>query len=455
MKKFTLLLSPSLYATLTAFAGDWGLQGSGTQTDPYQISSASEFAKIAEKISATNTGEGEYFKVMNDIDFGGTSANPAQLPAIGKSAITNVTTVAWGFEGTLDGDNHEIKGIYHTNNTNTKDGQFNAIFSSLGENGVIKNLIFGKDNYVTSYNYVAPFVSISKGTIENCINNADITATNAFASGICGQMIGGKGTIIGCINNGNISAMTYAVGIIAGTQSGTVVSDYAYLVDGCINNGTMSTLNDVGVAGIAGSYSGALIDCTNNGDINGYANGKSTAQYAAGIVASVSYPVKISGCENNGKVSGIKNVAGILAMVMAGDKSAFAITDCKNYGEVSSSGDYVAGIIANTMRGSADEQLVSVSDCYNGAKVSSTSETSFIGNIRGTEAIALGDGNSIEEGLTRYNLDENIGNSNIIDTIVSNEDNSLKDGKYIIDGEIIIIHNGNFVNLQGIELRKQ
>ena len=152
MKKFTLTLSLSLYAAFTAFAGDWGLQGSGTQTDPYQISSASDFATIAEKISATNTGEGEYFKVINDIDFGGSESLPVQLPAIGKAAITNVSTVAWGFEGTLDGDNHEIKGIYHTNNSNSKEGQFNALFSSLGENGIIKNLIFGKDNYVNSYN---------------------------------------------------------------------------------------------------------------------------------------------------------------------------------------------------------------------------------------------------------------------------------------------------------------
>lgn len=451
MKKFTLTLSLSFLGAFTAFAADWDLQGSGTQTDPYQISSASDFVKIAEKISATNTGAGEYFKLMNDIDFGGSEIYPVQLPAIGKAAITSVSAVAWGFEGALDGDSHEVKGIYHNNNANNKEGQFNALFSSLGENGVIKNLIFGKDNYVNAYNYVAPFVSISKGTIENCTNNADITATNAFASGICGQMIGGKGTISSCTNNGNISAMTYAVGIIAGTQSGAAVSNYAYLVEDCVNNGTMSTLNDLGVAGIAGSYSGSLIDCTNNGDINGNANGKSAAQYAAGVVASVSYPVEISRCVNNGKVRGVKNAGGIIAMVMAGDKSAFAITDCKNYGKVSASGEYVAGIIANTMRGSVENQLVSVSDCYNGAEISSTSDTSFIGNIRGTEDIAIGEGNSIEEGLERYELDGNISG---VDNNFKDGGYSQKNGKYIIDGEIIIMHNGKSFNLQGMELRK-
>ena len=453
MKKFTLTLSLSLYVGLSAFAGDWGLQGSGTQTDPYQILSASDFVTIAEKISATNTGEGEYFKVMNDIDFGGTAENPAQLPAIGKSAITNVTTVAWGFEGTLDGDNHEIKGIYHTDNTNSKEGQFNALFSSLGENGVIKNLIFAEENYINSYNYVAPFVSISKGTIDHCTNNADINATNAFASGICSQMIGGKGTISDCTNNGDISAMTYAVGIIAGTQSGPAITDYAYLVKDCVNNGTMSTLNDVGVAGIAGSYSGSLIDCTNNGDINGTTNGKTSAQYAAGIVATVSYPVEISGCVNYGKVKGVKNVAGILAMVMKGDGAKFTISECDNYGVVTGSGDYVAGIIANTMRGTEEDPVVTVSDCHNGAAISSESDSEFVGNIRGTVAIALGEGNSIEEGLKKYVLDGNTSITGIYDSIINDSENSLKDGKYLIDGEFRILKNGKIYNLQGIEIK--
>ena len=453
MKKFTLTFSIGLCASFAAFAGDWDLQGSGTQNDPYQISSASDFVMIATKISESNSGEGEYFKVMNDIDFGGSDANHVQLPSIGKAAITNVASVAWGFEGTLDGDNHEIKGIYHTDNSNSKEGQFNALFSSLGENGVIKNLVFGKDNYVNSYNYVAPFASISKGTIENCTNNADITATNAFASGVCGQMIGGKGTISRCTNNGNISAMTYAVGIIAGTQSGAAVSNYAYLVEDCVNNGTMSTLNDLGVAGIAGSYSGSLVKCINNGDINGNANGKTTAQYAAGIVATVSYPIEISGCVNYGEVKGVKNVAGILAMVMKGDGAKFTISDCDNYGTVTGSGDYVAGIIANTMRGTEEDPVVTVSDCHNGAAISSESDSEFIGNIRGTVAIALGEGNSIEEGLKKYILDGNTSITGIYDSIINDSENSLKDGKYLIDGEFRILKNGKIYNLQGIEIK--
>lgn len=453
MKKITLTLTLCLNFGLAAIAGDWGLNGSGTEADPYQISSASDFTKMAEKISATNTGLGEYFKVMNDIDFKGTESDPVQLPAIGKAGITNITTVAWGFEGTLDGDNHEIKGIYHTNNANSIEGKFNALFSSLGENGTIKNLVFGSENYVSSYNYVAPFASVSKGVIENCTNNADINATNAFASGICGQMIRGKGTVTGCINNGNISAMTYAVGIIAGTQSGASINEYAYLIEDCVNNGTMSTLNDVGVAGIAGNYSGSVVNCTNKGDIKGNTSGKTTAQYAAGIVAVVSYPVEITGCENYGTVDGIKNVAGILAVVMKGNEAEFTLTHCKNYGPVSCTGDYVAGIIANTKRGTDEKPLVTVSNCHNGGAVTSESGSEFIGNVRGTAAIALGEGNTIEGGLQNYVLDGNSTITGINDSFINDAAESLKDGRYLIDGELRIVKDGKIFNLQGFEIK--
>ena len=166
MKK-TFTLFTVLLTTVVTFAqtssNAWNLQGSGTESDPYKISSAADFKSIAENISATNTGAGEYFLVTADIDFGGTAESPVQLPAIAKAAITSITSVAWGFDGILDGGNHTISGIYHTNNANDADGKFNALFSSLGKSGVIKNLVFGADNYVSSYNYVSSIVSLSKG----------------------------------------------------------------------------------------------------------------------------------------------------------------------------------------------------------------------------------------------------------------------------------------------------
>ena len=312
MKKFF-----TLFAALTASCGlmmaqdsatnIYGLQGAGTQEDPYQLTTAADFQTLAEKITAENTGAGEYFKVMSYIDFAG-----AAFPSIAKGGVESVTKVNWGFEGTIDGDYNYLSGINHTANGNDADGKFNALVSSLGQNGVIKNLRFGDGNVISSYNYVAPFASISKGLIENCNNYAEVTAANAFAAGICGYLVGGEGTIKNCANYGNVTASTYACGIVAGSQSGSSITAYNYLVSGCENHGTLHATNATtsGCGGIAGSYSGRIYGCDNFGNVD-----EAGKQYVGGILAFGAYAVDVEYCTNSGIVAGGKKVGGIVAHV--------------------------------------------------------------------------------------------------------------------------------------------
>ena len=110
MKKiFTLIFA--CVATMTVMAqsdgstvsNSWGLKGSGTQGDPYIISTAADFTAMAKNCNADHKGTGEYFKMTNDIDFGGSADNPVQLPAIGKDGNAQITKIAYGFDGTFDG----------------------------------------------------------------------------------------------------------------------------------------------------------------------------------------------------------------------------------------------------------------------------------------------------------------------------------------------------------------
>lgn len=418
------------------------LVGQGTQKNPYKIYDANDFMAIANNISAENTFDGVCFAQMNDIDFGGSAATPVQLPAIGKAAITNITSVAWGFDGTYDGQNNAIKGIYHTANANDAAGKFNAIFSSIGANGVVKNLTFDADNHVSSYNYVGAIASVNQGTIENCTNKADITATNAFASGICGYMINGKGIIRNCENDGNIKAMTYATGIISGTQSGKAVTNYGYIVEDCTNNGNISTVNGTGSAGIAGSYSGAIRGCINNGNIDDTA--KSTGLNTAGILSGGSYITEITKCTNTGTISGNKSVGGIIGTIMKADDSNLTVTDCKNEGEVKAMGANVAGIMANTARVSG---IITLENCSNYGQVSTSATTDLTGNLRGNAAIAL-NGCTIGTSLTRLPLDPD--ETGIAGVSVSGTDGTAN-GKYIVNGRIVIMKGGKSYSVAGIE----
>ena len=419
-KTFTFIFA--CIAAMTAMAQSdgstvsWGLNGSGTEADPYIISTAADFAAMANNCNADHKGTGEYFKMTNDIDFGGSEASPTQLPAIGKDGNAQITKIAYGFDGTFDGDGHTISGIYHTENGNNAEGKYNALFGCIDKNGVVKNIVFSENNHITSYNYVGSIASLNMGTIENCSNYADITATNFAAGGICGFMVNGNGTVKDCHNYGNVTAMTYASGICGGSQSGKSITTYSYLIEGCTNSGNVD-------------------------DTQGTAKSK---QYTAGIVSCASFAVDIDGCTNSGSISGVKNVGGIVGNVMKGDEAATAISNCVNNGAVSGQDLYIAGIVGNSARA---EGLVSIVKCTNNGEVTSTGTSEFIGNLRGNTTIALGDGNVIGAGLKVLPLDPT-DPTGISDVNV----NKTANGVFLRNGKIVIVKNNKEYTVGGVQM---
>lgn len=449
MKKiFTFIFA--CIAAMTATAQNdgstvsWGLNGTGTEADPYIISTAADFAAMANNCNADHKGTGEYFKMTNDIDFCGSEANPTQLPAIGKDGNAQITKIAYGFDGTFDGDGHTISGIYHTENGNNAEGKYNALFGCIDKNGVVKNIVFSENNYITSYNYVGSIASLNMGTIQNCTNYADITATNFAAGGICGFMVNGNGTVKDCHNYGNVTAMTYASGICGGSLSAKSITTYSYLIEDCTNNGNLSTSNGIGSAGIAGSYSGAIRNCTNSGNVDDTQGTAKTKQYTAGIVSCTTNAVDIEGCTNSGSVNGVKNVGGIVGNVMKGDEAATAISNCVNNGAVSGQDLYVAGIVGNSARA---EGLVTVVKCTNNGEVTSTGTSEFIGNLRGNTTIALGDGNVIGAGLKVLPLDTT-DTTGISDVNV----NKTVNGVFLKNGKIVIVKNNKEYTVGGVQM---
>ncbi len=452
MKKiFTLIFA--CIAAMTAMAQSdgstvtnaWGLKGTGTEADPYLVSTAADFKAMAEKCNAKHKGTGEYFKMTNDIDFGGSADNPVQLPAIGKDGNAQIAKIAYGFDGSFDGDGHTISGIYHTESDNNAKGKYNGLFGCIDKNGVVKDIIFSKNNYITGYNYVGSIVSLNMGIIENCTNYADITATGFAAGGICGFMVNGCGTIKDCENYGDVKAMTYASGICGGSQSGKSITTYNYLIENCTNSGNLSTTNGVGSAGIAGSYSGAVKNCTNSGNADDTQGTSKSKLYTAGIVSCASFAVDIDGCTNSGSISGVKNVGGIVGNVMKGDEVTTTIKNCTNNGTVSGQDLYVAGIVGNSARA---EGLVSVESCTNNGEVTSTGTAEFIGNLRGNTTIGLGEGNVIGAGLKALPLDPAPTGINNVNA----NTNRTANGVFLRNGKIVIVKNNKEYTVGGVQM---
>lgn len=113
-------------------------------------------------------------------------------------------------------------------------------------------------------------------TIENCVNNADISSTYQYVGGIVSK-VQAPATISECVNNGNLSAKPTAnpdtndtsVGGIAGTVSSTLD------VESCVNTGAVTGSSKIGyVAGIVGyeninSNTGSIMNSYNVGDVSG------------------------------------------------------------------------------------------------------------------------------------------------------------------------------------------
>ena len=82
--------------------------------------------------------------------------------------------------------------------------------------------------------------------------------------------------------------------------------------------------------------------------------------------------------------------------------------------------------------------------CRSLARSQRATRASFIGNLRGNSTIALGEGNIIADGLTAYALDpKGTGINNV------GLGATAKNGKFVKNGRVVIINNGNEYNLNG------
>ena len=381
-------------------ANVYGFAGAGTESDPYQLTTADDFRTLGALITADHRGTGEYFKVMNDIDFAG-----GQLPNIAIDGIVEgkLNNTQWGFEGHIMGNHATISGVKHNL---PQGGAFQSMVSVLAEGGSISDLVFADDNELNTYSYAAPFAALCAGTISGCTNYADITATSAYAGGICGMMMFGKGTISDCINYGDITAMSYATGIVGGAQSGSSITNYDYLVQNCRNYGMITTSRGTGASGIAGSVGGRIVGCTNYGDVRCLPDGETPrGLYTAGIVSCPTRLISVEDCVNEGSISGFKMVGGILGNDMKGDDGQAVIVGCTNRGAVTCADSYAGGVAAHTAR---VEGRLTLRECRNESIVTAPDTTHLAGNLRGDSIIVI-ENCTIAEGLAHLPMDPTAG----------------------------------------------
>lgn len=258
------------------------LEGEGTVENPYLLSTAGDFARIANNLSA-------HYRLACDIDFNGATFD----------GITGT------FMGSLDGAGFSIRNIALDKN---------ALFDAIGMNAsdtrpVVKDLTL---SHVTVNEAPASLVrNLNNSVLENVfiydlkVDNADafdfggLASSARFGSVIKGCAVFGDINVPGAIGvggivyelnsestisasafNGSITGMRN-VGGIAGNLGNSTVS-----VTDCHVNATITAEN--GVGGIAGtSNRGVITRCYVEGEINATTAASGWSEFTGGPVKSI------------------------------------------------------------------------------------------------------------------------------------------------------------------------
>ena len=106
MKKTAILI---LLALLTFTPMAWAWNGTGTEADPYQISSTADWNTLAANVNnGSQTYSGKYFILMADITVTETISSGTPATMVGTSDSNS-------FRGTFDGNGHTITLNYNDN----------------------------------------------------------------------------------------------------------------------------------------------------------------------------------------------------------------------------------------------------------------------------------------------------------------------------------------------------
>ena len=427
----------------------------------------------------------------NNIDLGARQID-------GELTIGTSWTPINSYEGTFEGNNHIINGIYIKEDYNFV-GFFNKVFNISNltiknsyiynsklvtgaiagdtlENGIVENCnninttvisagyvggIFGQSqseivrncsnsgNIFSTGKPVGGLIGMSVSKVYNCINTGEIKSTNRQVGGIIGYAYSLSLTS-NCNNQGNVFGEDRYVGGIVGYSSKNAI------IENCINDGMVSG-NTGRVGGICGyiNESTCITCCINNGNVS------SKDIYTGGIVGfinKVTIPSTINGCINTGMViSTGDNTGGIIGIIPTSldEAEIIVVQKCYNLGNIKGK-ESTGGII-----GSSGQNGSVIEKCYNIGKIEGTEIIGGIignmcsaskiyncyntGNITGNKSIGGISGktyNSACEIKNSYNIGNIIGQTIVGGIIGINENESTIENSYYLTGTALL-DNGN------------
>lgn len=319
----------------------WGrsLSGSGTAEEPYQIGNAEELVVFRDIVNGANGRKLNSDAcavltadiVLNDGTFDENGRYTRGESGMWPGEWTPIGQGGYG--GTFDGQGHTIKGLYVS--TNAEKTRESGLFAQLTDSAVVQNVT------VTGHISVCGEGGGAVGGIAGAANGAAIRNCRNLCDILLNKV------------DGSLGGVQINAGGIAGSSSGTI--------ENCRNDGTLRTIapNDNGTMGCVGgivgvSNGGTIRGCVNTGTISGGINRDREGHRGMGGILGVSFDASlIQDCYNTGSIQeegrygSSVNVGGIVGD-MRGDFARATIRNCYNVGEITGGGSISnEGIVEN------------------------------------------------------------------------------------------------------------
>lgn len=238
-----MLLCISFSFALSSQAQTKWTSGSGTESDPYQISTIENLKYLAQEVNAGTDFDSVYFKQTADlVDNENVFKEDGSLNTTCKEwiPIGNETTP---FNAIYDGDGFSISGLYINNDKN-----YQGLFGYADTKASLTR-IFVSDSYIKGDSIVGGICALCFGTISNCMTSGEISG-NDLVGGICGKS---HNIIQNCLNASFVSGKGICGGICGRKETeGNIYS--------CINCGCLSA-NNGGICCFAKTEHGNIYNC--------------------------------------------------------------------------------------------------------------------------------------------------------------------------------------------------
>jgi len=249
------------------------IDGSGTESDPFEIVNADQLARISNASVFWN----DHIALGRSIDLDGAEWHQAIIQRFG---------------GVFEGNNHSIANMHIVGNN------YLGLIGALESGARIRDITIADANVVGTGDNAGILIGSSAGDVENCHSTGQIRGAQ-WVGGLIGQHANGQ--VTNSSSTATISGNRGVGGLIGSSNKGEIADSHAI----CRINGGGT------VGGLVGSLSnGNLTGCYSISAINGSADiGGLVGQSSGNIVQSYS----------QGEVSGSRNIGGLVGYNHWGD----------------------------------------------------------------------------------------------------------------------------------------